>query len=129
MYKARCESSGNNIPGEVKLGITLRLLAGSSYLDMFLWFNVCPDHARKISREVMEKWICNDNVICINYFDQVLKDNGNRQEISNLFSSRSDGVLDGCIGALDGWLVKIFCPTNKEIENPGKYFSRKRFML
>jgi hypothetical protein len=94
---------------------------------MFLWFNVCPDHARKISREVMEKWVCNDKVICINYFDQVLKDNGNREKISRLFSSRSDGVLDGCIGALDGWLVKIFCPTNEEVENPGKYFSRKGF--
>jgi hypothetical protein len=127
MYKAHCATSGNYIPGEVKLGITLRLLAGASYLDMFLWFNVCPDHARKISREVMEKWVCNDNVICINYFDQVLKDNGNREKISRLFSSRSDGVLDGCIGALDGWLVKIFCPTNEEVENPGKYFSRKGF--
>lgn len=127
MYYANLHSSGTYIPGKVQLAITLCLLAGASYLDMFLWFNVCPDHARKIARVVMENWICNDDVICINFFQQVLQDTDMIQEISSLFSSRSDGVLNGCIGALDGWLVKIFCPTKHDAENPGKYFSRKGF--
>jgi hypothetical protein len=39
MYKAHCATSGNYIPGEVKLGITLRLLAGASYLDIFPSFS------------------------------------------------------------------------------------------
>ena len=75
----------------------------------------------------MKNWICNNNVISINYFQQVLQNTDNIQEISSLFSSRSDGVFKGCIGALDGWLVKIICPTNEKVENPGKYFSRKGF--
>ena len=36
MYHAHCKLTGNYIPGEVKLAITLRLLAGASYFDMFL---------------------------------------------------------------------------------------------
>ena len=75
----------------------------------------------------MKNLICNDHVISINYFQQILEKTDNIQEISNLFSSRSDGVLKRCIGALDNLLVKIFCLTNEEVENPGKYFSRKGF--
>jgi hypothetical protein len=35
--------------------------------------------------------------------------------------------MDGCIGALDGWLVHIICPSIFEVLNPGKYYSRKGF--
>ena len=35
--------------------------------------------------------------------------------------------MKGCIGALDGWLVRIKSPSEKECRNPGKYFCRKGF--
>ena len=35
--------------------------------------------------------------------------------------------MNGCIGAADGWVVKIRCPSWKEVLNPGKYFCRKGF--
>jgi hypothetical protein len=36
----------------------------------------------------------------------------------------SNGVLDGCIGALDRWLCCIQVPTQKETSNILAYFSR-----
>jgi len=35
----------------------------------------------------------------------------------------SNGVLDGCVGALDGWLCRIKVPTQKETANISAYFS------
>ena len=127
MYQARKLTNGEDVSGEVKLAMTLRLLAGASYLDMFLWFNVSPDHVRAITRYVMKHWICNDEVVCIDFFKTVLQDQENRDRIRSNFARKTDGVMCGVIGALDGWLVRIQSPTFKEVCNPGKYFSRKGF--
>ena len=45
----------------------------------------------------------------------------------NSLPKTSDGIMQGCLGAIDGWLVCIRCPTRKEVKNPGKYFARKGF--
>ena len=127
MYNNSIGTNGEYIPGEVKVAMTLRILAGASYLDMFLWFNVNADHVRAISRRVMREWICNDAVIPINFHEGVLQDPRAIARISREFGAKSNGVMDGCIGALDGWLVKIRCPRHDEVKNPGKYFSRKGF--
>ncbi len=36
----------------------------------------------------------------------------------------SNGLLDGCIGALDGWLCHVQVPAQKETSNISAYFSR-----
>ena len=49
-------------------------------------------------------------------------------EVARHFATgRNGGTLCGIIGALDGWLVKIKCPSLKQdgVANPGGYFSRK----
>ena len=44
------------------------------------------------------------------------------------FAKRSNGVLVGAIGAIDGWLVRIVRPGFKDsIMNPVAFFSRKGF--
>ena len=50
-------------------------------------------------------------------------------EVSNGFSKRSNGVLKGVIGALDGWLVKIRRTCNKldGATNHVPYYSRKGY--
>ena len=50
-------------------------------------------------------------------------------KVSVGFSQRSNGVLKGAIGAIDGWLVKITCPYESRdgIRNPSTFFSRKGF--
>ena len=49
--------------------------------------------------------------------------------MSNGFSKRSNGVLVGAIGAIDGWLVRIQRPSfrSDRIINPVSFFSRKGF--
>jgi hypothetical protein len=127
MLLAAIETSGDYIPGEVKVAMTLRILAGASYLDMFLWYNVDPDHVRNLTRAVMKDWFCNDDVMMIDFYRQVLQDSGAIERIRTEFAEKTNGIFWGCIGALDGWLVKIHCPSLRELRNPGKYFSRKGF--
>ena len=49
--------------------------------------------------------------------------------VSRGFSKRSNGILQGPIGTIDGWLVKIIRPsvTVDGIENIVGFFSRKGF--
>lgn len=128
MYNNSINSSGGYIPGEVKVAMTIRILAGASYLDMFLWFNVNADHVRFISCRVMRNWFCHPGMIpSINLETQVLQDARAIDRIRKQFGRKSLGVMGGCIGAIDGWLVRIRCPKYCEVKNPGKYFSRKGF--
>jgi hypothetical protein len=33
------------------------------------------------------------------------------------------GIMDGCVGALDGWLCSLQSPSEKHVANAGDYFS------
>lgn len=50
-------------------------------------------------------------------------------QVSTGFSARSNGVLIGAIGALDGWLVRIIEPSwrRDSLSNNINLFSRKGF--
>ena len=126
MHCASEATTGEYICGEIKVAIALRLMAGASYLDMFLWINVNPDYARQIFGMVMKHWFCNDKVMSINFFD-LLQDRHELAKIRKEFGTKTDNVFSGVIGSVDGWLVKIRAPGLAECENPGKYFCRKGF--
>ena len=126
MMIAHIQKNGPYIPGEVKVAMTLRILAGASYLDMYLWFNVNPDYVRYLTRKVMKDWFCNDDVVLIDFY-KLLESTEDTNTIRNAFARKTDGIMNGCIGAVDGWVVKIRCPSWKEVLNPGKYFCRKGF--
>ena len=51
------------------------------------------------------------------------------KRVSDGFARRSNGVLSGAIGAIDGWLVKIVRPSCRldNIKNIVGFFSRKGF--
>ena len=126
MHRASEATTGDYICGEIKVAIALRMMAGASYLDMFLWMNINPDYARSVFRTVTKHWFCNDKVMAINFFD-LLQDTDELNKIRKDFGTRTDNVFSGVIGAVDGWLVRIRAPGLAECENPGKYFSRKGF--
>ena len=44
MYKAHEKTSGGFISGEIKLTITIRMLAGGSALDLAVLFDVSKSH-------------------------------------------------------------------------------------
>ena len=125
--RTRLYESGQDVSGEWKVAIALRLLAGASYLDMFLWANIDPDYVRSLTRHTFKNWFCNDAVISINIYTQVLDNKTGQDRIRREFGESSGGIFNGCIGAVDGWLVRIRSPTLQEALNAGKYFSRKGF--
>ena len=124
-YHARKHTTGDTISGEWKVALTLRMMAGATYLDMYLWSNVSTFHICKTFNHVTKNWI--NAALSIDIYDDVMGNENKLHEIINAFSKTSDGILTGCIGALDGWLVPILCPKLSEVNNPGKYFARKGF--
>ena len=53
IYNANCETTGGFISGEVKMGITIRLLAGGDPLDIAVIFDVSPSHTKTIIYDVI----------------------------------------------------------------------------
>lgn len=72
MYFAALHTTGDYIPGRVKVRMILRYLAGGSYFDLFLWYNAHPDHISHIVKMVTREWFCNDEVMSIGISRDVL---------------------------------------------------------
>ena len=107
---AHCKTSGGWISGETKLGITLQLLAGGDVYDLGVIFDISPSHCQVIMKYVLKNWIINTQIGGMNIL-AYLKDKDQLELVSKGFSKRSNGVFKGAIGALDGWLVRILCPS------------------
>ncbi len=102
-------STGGFISGEVKVAITLCILGGGSYLDLALLFESSFNQTHKIFRYVVHDWLVHDSFYPIDGVDY-WRDEQQMQEVALQFSWASRGVINGCIGALDGWIVKIKKP-------------------
>lgn len=127
LMKAHEDSTGGFVSGEIKLAVTLRLLAGGSYLDLSLLYDIGPSYAYQIFHEVIKDWILNDELVKINGVDYI-NDEDRLSQVATEFAQNSDGLINGCIGAIDGWVVKISKPTAKDdVTNPGSFYSRKGY--
>ena len=116
------------ISGEVKMAITVRLLAGGDPLDLAVIFDVSPCHTKTIMYNVIKDWLIPSKLGDIN-MKSYLEDEEAMTRVSTGFSLRSNGVLKGAIGAIDGWLVKIVRPSWRldNVRNSVAFFSRKGF--
>ena len=76
--------------------------------------------------QALNEWIVIPNIGEIN-IAKYLSDDDSMARVSNRFYLRSDGLLVGAIGTLDGWLVRIRRPLRfwDKIFNPVSFFSRK----
>ena len=92
---------GGYIPGEVKVAIALRLLAGGCHFDLAVIFDVSPNHCKVIFTQVLRDWIIKPNLGKIN-MEAYLRDITTMKVVSNGFARRSNGLLQGAIGAIDG---------------------------
>ena len=72
-----------------------------------------------------KNWV--NTTLRIDVYEDLFDNEDKIKETTHDFAITSDGVMNGCIGAIDGWLVCILCPTLSEVNNPGKYFTRKGF--
>lgn len=117
-----------DISREVKLAITIRLLAGLDTYDLAVIFDVHSDHCKRILHEVLSKWAITTGIGELN-MGKYLGTKDAMVRVSAEFSLRSNGVLKGAIKALDGSLVCIVYPSCfiDFIENPTPFFSRKGF--
>lgn len=130
ILRAHEHTTGGFVSGEVKLALTLRLLAGGSYMDLALLFDVGFSTAYEIMHKVIKEWILDDRLVKINGVDYC-EDEEHMAKVAGEFAKRSNYVINGCIGAIDGWIVKIRKPSStKDLYNasdPKSYFSRKGF--
>ena len=128
MYEAHVKTAGGYISGEVKLAIALRMLAGGDSYDLPVIFDVHFDHCTRILHEVLLNWIIKTGIGDLNMV-KYLRHKEAMAKVSAGFSKRSNGVLQGAIGAIDGWLVRIVRPNwfRDGIKNPTTCFSRKGF--
>ncbi len=127
IFFAHYYSTGGFISGEVKLALTLCILGGGWYLDMGLLFVSSFNHTHKIVKYVVNNWLVHESIYPINGV-AYCQDDEKMQEVALQFSRASRGVNNGCIGALDGWIVKIRKPSRcNGVENPKSFCSRKGF--
>jgi hypothetical protein len=103
-------SSGRYIPASIKLAATLRWLAGGSYLDICTIFGLA------------KKSFYNDNYVLWPTMEAIdatliMGFSCSEEDLAATaaeFASMSNGVMTGCVSALDGWVVKTRQPTRAE---------------
>jgi len=113
MHGASLMTTGGIICGEVKLALTLRMLAGGSYLDISLIYHLgFFSSVYHVFHHVIQNWINNDEVICF-LGDDYVHNRDEMRKVAMKFrqNGRHDGVISRCIGAIDGWLVRIQAPS------------------
>jgi len=105
----------------MRLSITLRWLAGGSYLDL------AAAHHQSISSVYLHIGTT------INAIDKLLTlrfpydDEQWLQESSRGFTRNERSPIEGCVAALDGIAVKIAEPSLRDVPNPSTYYNRKGF--
>jgi hypothetical protein len=105
---------------ELVLATGLRWLAGGSYLDQKDVYSYSQSSYYRIQDIFIDAVLtCDDLDICFPDFAEDL------ESVRVRFESKSTNlVFRGCVGAMDGLLVRIKCPTVKESNgNPRAYHS------
>jgi hypothetical protein len=107
LLAAHEHTTGGFISGEVKLAITLRMLAGGSYLDLALLYETGHSSSHVILfHQVVAERINDERLVDINGIKYIY-DEGRMTKVALGFAQITNGALCGCMGALDGWIVKI----------------------
>ena len=117
-----CNRSGSNkgpITTEIALHCLLRWLGGGSYLDIRISVGISiPSFYRVLH-------LCMDAILLCDEFEiSFPSTETDLQAAADGFKSiSSHGIIDGCVGCLDGILLKIQTPTSKEVGNVKSFFS------
>ena len=95
---------GGILPGELKVAIMLRLLAGACYLDMIGMFHICDTTVFEVFHEAIG-WVI--KAFKFPFREMIEQKNWSAlREIADDFGKRTKGTYNGCIGALDGLAVQ-----------------------
>jgi hypothetical protein len=104
-----------------KVSMTLRWLAGGSYLDISMSHFVSIPTFYFVIDQVIADF---DNILTMRFrFD----DAAYLQNCSDGFSRYGRSPLSGCAGAVDGIAIRIQEPARGSVPNPSTYYNRKGF--
>jgi len=104
---------------ELKLSMTLRWLAGGSYLDIYQMHGVSYTQFNK------SLWMTIDAINDAIIISFPIDDLSALLNLEQGFAAKSNSQsLRGCVGAVDGCLIRIRPPNAKEDSRPKRYYSR-----
>ena len=107
------------------LVISIRMVAGGSYLDLVPLFEVSSGHLYVIFH-VFSDWV--ELTLEFPLVRWLREKRWNEiNHLANQFAEKSDGVFYGPFAAIDGLAVRIRSPRLKEVTDPGNYYCRKGF--
>ncbi len=90
-------------------------------------FETNPSYAIFTFHKVIREWILDDRLIKIHGI-KYCQDLAKMNEVALQFARGSGGVIGGCIGAIDGWIVKIQRPSKRNnVMDPKSFYSCKGF--
>ena len=110
--KARQKAgSGAAVCPEIQLSMTLRYLAGGSYLDIMRIHKVSKACFNGTIKRVIKAIIVSGHgLVCFGVNEEGEADVNWLTRIARQFQQKTRGVIWGCIGAVDGIVLKIKCP-------------------
>ena len=104
MYNAHKTWSGGYICGEIKVAIMLRFMGGGHYADLAKIFEIYYTASYLIFHQVLQQWICRDEIYPIIYDKQIRDENNFTKYQSNLPREGMEGFLQVLRAPLmDGW--------------------------
>lgn len=113
------------IQGEVKVAISIRMLAGGSYLDLVPLFDVSTSHLYILFGDFLDWVLVSFEFPLVKWLREERWDVFHH--LANQFAEKSNGVFFGPIAALDGIAIRIQSPRKSEVPDPGNYYCRKGF--
>ena len=115
----RSGSDKGPITTEIAVHCTLQWLGGGSYLDIRLSVGISVPSLYRIVHVCMKAILLSDE-LAISF----PSNNTDLEAAAEGFKSiSSHGIVDGCVGCLDGILLKILTPSSKEVGNVKSFFS------
>jgi hypothetical protein len=119
----QAERAGGYISPELRVAMTIRWLAGGSYLDLKVHMGVATSTFYDIAEDVCDA-IIETFPIKFDTSRDALKERAAEFALRQRPHMR---VFRGVVGAIDGLLVKIRCPWKSEVGMPRTFFCRKGF--
>ena len=117
-------SSGSRVSMRTALAVTLRWLAGGSYIDLCFTWGIATGSFYADNGVVWGTMELIDQVFEIGL---PLNDRNELDRIAAGYSVYSHGHLTKCITSIDGWVCHTRQPTLAETTMPAAYYNRKGF--
>jgi hypothetical protein len=118
-YQQMAALRGGAIIPEIRLYCAIRWLAGGSYSDVMIFSGISKASFYRVLWQTLSA-INRCEQLAL-HFPQTMEE---CMEAAAGFESVSyKGAIDGCVGAIDGWLLKINVPSRNEVNNVRSFFN------